>query len=565
MRPRNSAPVSGAWVSVALSFALLAGSSAAAQVSSAPLAQVDAWGVGWIGANEGAVPATFWNNTSAKTLGPVMAAIQPRELAPSARDMLARILMSRAKGPADGADLTVERLRLLQQLGESANANDLRKRYSKTDWGKPGERLSAELALLQGNSDAACGSAKSQPAADPDWMPLRAVCATLGGDANASPIVEQIAKTNESLGVWLISALGVISSPDTKKPDGRFGSPVEAAVSVAAKLPATSASFAAVPSDIAAAVALDPKATPEQRRAAMRVAFNGGKLKAADLLAIASLKDEAPAAKPTARGAAPRPDYLAQAITASADKKITADARAAAYVAALRSAETLSDGQLIATTLSIAIKALPHDNTTLPYAEPLARAALLAGDAKLAAEWRKHLGTVAKDKQDAWATARLDLMLSYAGATSEKTTSILDRLLAAAPYPAAPATPTPAAAKAPAAADQQVTIRRIENTRALFLYSGTGRDLTAEQRDTLAAQRSAGRGVSDAAIARIYAAARQGAHAEAALAIVGQLGSDVSALSFAGLSDLLVQLQAIGLTNDANAIALESLQVWKAL
>ena len=239
MRPRNSGPLFGACVSGALSFALLAGSTAAAQVSSAPLAQVDAWGVGWIGANEGAVPATFWSNTSGKTLGPVMAAIQPRELAPSARDMLARILMSRSKGPADGAELTAERLRLLEQLGDNAHAVDLRKRYPKADWGKPGDRLGAELALLQGDSDSACASAKSQAATDADWMPLRAVCATLGGDANSSLIVEQIARTNESLGVWLIGALGVIASPDTRKPDGRFSTPVEAAVSVAARLPAS--------------------------------------------------------------------------------------------------------------------------------------------------------------------------------------------------------------------------------------------------------------------------------------------------------------------------------------
>ena len=560
MRPRNSA-----LVSVALSFALLAGSTASAQVSSAPLAQVDAWGVGWIGANEGAVPATFWNNTTAKTLGPVMAAIQPRDLAPSARALLSRILMSRAKGPADGADLTAERLRLLEQLGESAHAVDLRKRYPKTDWGKLGERTGAELALLQGDTDAACASAKTQPAGDADWLPLRATCATLGGDANASLLVEQIAKTNESLGVWLIGALGALSSPDMKKPDGRFGSAVEAAVSVAAKLPATPASFAATPADIAAAVALNAKATTEQRRAAMRTAFNGGKLKAADLLAILSLKDDAAVAKPTARGASPRPDYLAQALTAASTKDAKADVRAAAYVAALRSAETLADGQLFAAALSPPIKALPRNDGTLPYAEPLARAALLAGDAKLAGEWRKHLGTAAKDKQDAWALARLDLMLSYAGATTEKPNAILERLLAAAPYTTPVVAGAAPAPKAPATADQQLTIRRIENTRALFLYSGIGRDLTAEQRATLASQRTAGRGVSDSAIARIYAATRQDADAEAALAIVGQLGSDVSALSFAGLSDLLVQMQAIGLTDDANAIALEALQVWKAL
>jgi hypothetical protein len=297
----------------------------------------------------------------------------------------------------------------------------------------------------------------------------------------------------------------------------------------------------------------------------MRTAFNGGKLKAADVIAILSLKDDAAPAKPTARGASPRPDYLAQALTAASTKDAKADVRAAAYVAALRSAETLADGQLFAAALSPAIKALPRNDGTLPYAEPLARAALLAGDAKLAGEWRKHLGTAAKDKQDAWGLARLDLMLSYAGATTEKPNAILERLLAAAPYTTPVVAGAAPAPKAPATADQQLTIRRIENTRALFLYSGTGRDLTAEQRATLAAQRTAGRGVSDSAIARIYAAARQDADAEAALAIVGQLGSDVSALSFAGLSDLLVQMQAIGLMDDSNAIALEALQVWKAL
>lgn len=564
MRPRNSALVSGVLVSGAVVLALVTSQPSGAQVSSAPLAQVDAWGVGWIGANEGAVPSTFWNNTTAKTLGPVMAAIQPRDLAPSARRILARILMSRSKGPADGADLTAERLRLLEQLGESAQAVDLRKRYPKTDWGKPGERLGAELALLKGDDDAACASTKNQNVADPDWMPLRAVCATLGGDANAGLIVEQLAKTNESFGVWLIGALGAIGAPDIKKPDGRFGSPVEAAVSVAAKLPATPASFAATPFDIAAAVAANPKATSEQRRAAMRVAFGGGKLKAAELADILALKDDAPT-KAAARGASTRPDYLALAIAASSDKAAKPDAKAGAYVAALRSAETLADGQLVATALSAAIKALPRDDATLAYAEPLARAALLAGDAKLAAEWRKHLGTLDKGKQDVWAMARLDLMLSYAGATTEKTSAILDRLLAAAPYPAPAVAAAPTATKTPAAADAQLALRRIENTRALFLYSGTARDMTAEQRALLAAQRTAGRGVSDAAIARIYAAARQDANAEAALAIVGQLGSDVSALSFAGLADLLVQMQAVGLTNDANAVALEALQVWKAL
>ncbi len=532
---------------------------ASAQVSSAPPAQVDAWGVGWISANEGAVPATFWANTSGPTLAPILAAIQPRELSPAGAAALRRILMSRGKGPAGGTELTAERIRLLEQLGETANATELRKRYSGSAWGKPGERLAAEWEMLSGQDDAGCAVAKTRPVADADWLPLRALCGAIAKDAAATNLAtEQVARTNEALGVWLIGALGAITTPDIKKPDGRYGSPLEATISVRAKLSVPANAFASVPADIAALVALDKTATNEQRRVAMRPAFNGGKIKAADVLAILALKDaEAPK---TTRGAAPKPDYLALALAASADKDAKPEAKAAAYAAALRAAETLNDGRLISAVLAPAIKALPKNDATLPYAEPLARAALLAGDDKLAADWRKHLGTLPKDKQDAWAMARIDLMFALAGASTEKLSPILERMVAAVPYPA----PNAAAAK-PTSGEQQLGVRRIENTRALFLTTGLHRELTADQRALLAGQRSAGRGVPDAAIARITAAARQDADAEAALATIGQLGSDVSALSFAGLSDLLSQLITIGLNDDANAIALESLQVWKAL
>ena len=61
-----------------LAIAMAAAPAVWAQVSSRPLAQVDAWGVGWIGANEGALPATFWDNTEAGTLAPLMTALQPK-------------------------------------------------------------------------------------------------------------------------------------------------------------------------------------------------------------------------------------------------------------------------------------------------------------------------------------------------------------------------------------------------------------------------------------------------------------------------------------------------------
>jgi glyoxylase-like metal-dependent hydrolase (beta-lactamase superfamily II) len=114
-------------------------------------------------------------------------------------------------------------------------------------------------------------------------------------------------------------------------------------------------------------------------------------------------------------------------------------------------------------------------------------------------------------------------------------------------------------------ATRQIAIRRIEVTRALFLYVGAGRDLSPAQRTLLAAQRSVGRSVPDAALARIEAALAAKSTGEAALAAIAQLGPDPSALSFSNLADLMTYLTRAGLGADADAIALEALQVWKAI
>jgi len=558
MRRRSKALVSILALGLA---AAVAAPAMSQQVASAPLAAVDPWGVGWLGANDGAVAAAFWANTTGEALAPIFTSLQPRELSPVARTLLRMVVLSRAKAPA-GADLTTERLRIIEQLGETARSADLRSRYAETDWGKAGERLSIELDLVSGKKDA-CARTAGKPAADKAWMPVRTLCAALSGNVDqVNLIAEQVAATDEAFGVWLLAATGAMTAPGAKKPDGRYASAFEAAVSVAAKLSVPSNTLANAPADVAAAIVLNPGATLEQRRAALRPALDGGRIKSADVLAVLTAKDEA-AAKPAAtRGAVPRPDLLATALTTFATADTSADVRAKAYADALKAAETMADGRLASVALADPVKALPKNDLTAPYAGVFARAALFTGDTKQAADWRKLMNTLPKEAADDWAAARIDLMLSYAGATSEKPAAILDRLLAAAPFPET-GKATSGAKTGPA--DKSLDLQRIENTRALFLYAGTGRDLSPGYRALLASQRTAGRGVSDSAIARIGSAVDQKANGEAALAVISLIGPDSSALSFAGLSDLLIQLRRIGMDKEADSLALESLQVWKAL
>ncbi|MDZ4760056.1 MAG: hypothetical protein SGJ21_03170 [Alphaproteobacteria bacterium] len=530
-----------------------------AQVSSGPLGQVDPWGVGWLGKAEGALPSTFWANTDAATLGPILASLRPETLSPAATLALRRVLLSSAKGPEDGAELIPERLRLIEQIGETGRSIDLRGRFPKAPWGRTADSLASELELATGRSETACARVADRRADDPVWMPVRALCYAIAGDFNAASMVgEQVVGADGAASPWLVSALETMREPTKTRPAGRYGSPFEVAVSVAAKLSVPANAFLSLPGDVALAVVRHEGATPDQKRAALPAAVETGKANPSDVLAVLGLPVNAPA---SGKRAAPssRIDYLALASAAAADENLKPDARGTAFAVALKSGETRTDFRTASLALHAALKALPKSEATLAHSETFARASLVAGDQKLAGEWRALMDRAPDKSADPWAAARIDLMLSFAGVGAGDASAILDRLLASVP-----ATPA-VAAKASTPAQRQADLRRIENARALFLYVGLGRALTPEARAVLAAQKTVGRGVSDAGLARVRAANEAKAPGEAALAAIALVGSDASAQSFAGLGDILTELRRAGLETEANAIALEALQVWKAL
>ena len=130
-------------LSKAAALALALAGPAHGQVSSAPLAQVDPWGVGWLTRAESA-PAAIWANTTTDAVAPLFAQLDPQQLSPASRAALRRIVLSASKGPEDGNALIPERLRLLDQLGEAERALDLRKRFPDQPWGADYERRASD-------------------------------------------------------------------------------------------------------------------------------------------------------------------------------------------------------------------------------------------------------------------------------------------------------------------------------------------------------------------------------------------------------------------------------------
>jgi hypothetical protein len=537
------------------------------------MAQVDPWGVTWLSKADG-LPVTFWANTDTTTLAPLFADLKPATLAPSARAALRRVVLSSAKGPTGADDLIPERLRLIEQVGETERSIDLRRKFPKATWGPAADRIASDYDLVSGRNETACSRVADKRADDPNWMPVRALCYAVAKDYNQAGLVaEQLMDGEAKPDLWLLSAVETMREPTKTKPAGRYGAALEAAVSIAAKLSVPNGAMAATPSDVAVAIVRHPNATSEQKRAALRIAIETGKITPAETLAILMVPPEEKPAATTARATQrPSSDFLALALAAAVKTDLAADAKAAAYAAALKASDTQGDARIAAYALHDALKALAKTEATAPNAETFARAALIANDVKLAQDWRKMMDA-AKDK-DEWAAARIDMMLSFAGVGEEKSTALLQHLMATLPADDPPADTKPdPKAKAPAKAEpklsaaqqRQLDLRRIETTRVLFLYVGAGRPLPGSARTALASQKNAGRGVPDAMLARIQASADANANGEAALAAIALLGSDVSALSFSGLADLLTQLRRAGLEKDADAIALESLQPWKAL
>lgn len=543
-----------------------------------PLRDVDPWGVGWLTKAENPLPANLWSNTDGAQLKTLFETLKPGALSPAGRLALRRVILSAGKAPEGSADLILQRLRLLEELGETDRSVDLRRKFASTSWGQEGEAIDAARDLAASNTGPACRVVGGKPASDVAFMPLRALCLGLANDfdsagAQAENYVD-IQKRGESaagktgdVDGWLIGAIEAMREPTKAKPAARFDSMFNAAVSIHAKLPVGPDSFRQTPPDVAGYVVKHAFASGEQKRGALRIALDGAKISPEEVRAVYDAPaDSKTDVRPTAR---PRADYVQTAIAAGADSKLDDAARAAAYAVAFKSSETASDFRLAAAALKGDLAKLPKTAATQPQAETFARAALVNGDAKEAIAWRALMDKAGKDKdgkstEDKWAAARIDLMLSFTGASKDKPGAILDRLIAALPAEtASTAAAPPSSVSAPAA--RQIAIRRIEVSRALFLYVGASRDLTPTQRALLAAQKTAGRGVPDGPLARIESALDAKAVGEAALAAIAQLGPDPSALSFSGLADLMTYLSRAGLDGDADALALEALQVWKAI
>ena len=145
------------------------------------LGSAQAYDVGAIDINEGALPPTLWNGTSAAVATTLIDAAPSASRSAVVSDMVARVLLSPGAPPSGGdgnTDYVNARLSKLVALGRSDALDAIFAREPNLARGAGGQRLKADAALRAKDANAACliADGVSEGRAAPYWAKLRAFC-----------------------------------------------------------------------------------------------------------------------------------------------------------------------------------------------------------------------------------------------------------------------------------------------------------------------------------------------------------------------------------------------------
>lgn len=564
--------------------------SASAQLGleSTGLGQTDSWSVGNLSNSQGALAPSMWKGSDTKTLSKLFAKLDKRNLTPASRDMLRRVLLSSSQSPSgDGADaLLAERLNMIWALGELENyveiAGQLPEAPEKTI---PPIEAGLEVQFLLGNFASACSTVRTQSDPDAYLFSARAACFALQGDLASAELALELGRDLGIQQPWQISVFATLSEAlleaeadektdkksdkkDTKseaRPPAKFDSGLNAALSLAADLPITSASLTDINPGFAKLISGRNDISRSLRIQTADIAAQAGLMSTDEYLRAYRLEPvpppppgsiiietaETPEDAPVVEKPKPEDDInapvnaLDAALQAASDPTIDE----AEHVRLIRRA--LSEAQADASRFLVTSRALAPDMRDLgdiealgDNAERFALVALIAGEPALSAKFQGATEIEGGPKPDATMQAWLDGLRIVNGSDSS-----------------------------PASADlvsEKLTVKVATNMRrptakmlSLFLtldkrVSPKARSFIAEMpQDTLTTGRSADR----RELMLTEASFSAGSVGEGLMRMIQLIGRDTSALSVVDLSQLVDILKSSGFETEARSLALEGLRL----
>jgi hypothetical protein len=488
------------------------------------LDRLDAWNVGAVGRQDGAVEGAVWSRSSGRMLGSLFDQV-PAEFGSLAAQDLARLaLASPGAGPgSDAEEAGRKRFEALARMGEADDVT-LMAGVGALASDPTIAQYAAQSELARGRFTEACQRARGSTGAPPPFtLRLRALCSAVEGDAAGAQLALALARDAGAEDAWFSAVVGTIGGPAPARPQAaRYDASLNAATSLAAGLapgrnPLASASTLAL-----LTVSRTASAPVSLRAAAALEALSRGVGSVDETRAILR---ESYAANATGAGS------VAAAIARSEAQPGSMEA-ASAIAAALRAATAHPDFAAAAAVLRPDIAQLvsaPDAAATLLFA----RAALAAGDARLS---QRLLGAAETAGADIGGIASLQAAL----AANSSEISEEDAIAAVR--------------------------RRIENqpgpgaSRDAAILAAIGFPMDAPSRAALIAQPPGGGAPANAGLlAALHAAVEADASGEAAMIAALIAAPGPARLDTESLTAVLRALVRLELYPQARALAVEAL------
>ncbi|MEO1642791.1 MAG: hypothetical protein AAFR74_05595, partial [Pseudomonadota bacterium] len=359
--------------------------SAAAQVESEGMSDITAWGARYLQASEGEFPARLWQGSSDEILLELMRGVETTRITPTERLLLRRAILSPTRKPTgDKADdLLAERARLMLALGEAEAAAALVPRLETEARGIDAETLAVDLALARGDEATACQRVYSA-AALPEgmyWLKLNAVCAVLREEFARAEFAVEVATTQGLNDPWFVSAIFAASGDVPNPPNARFDSGLNIALSAKADLDQSRITTSSSRPDLAAAATVRRGVPPKLAERFATLAAEAGLLSPQEQRRILMARMAEDEYTPQ--------NSIQSAISTFRDPMTSAGDKARRVDIALRSAGR-GDLSRINSTVQLLLpelQQLPRTPETAQYALTFAKAAMTAGDSRLAQSW----------------------------------------------------------------------------------------------------------------------------------------------------------------------------------
>ena len=526
----------GLWLSALM---VAASSVALAQIEDDSLDEINPWGQRYLPAGETEFPSDLWQASDTQFLLSQLQNLKVSRLSPAGQSLVKRLILSPAEAPqGEGREQILSlRAQLMLSLGQADAARQLAPRLDQSVSGLDAEILATDLDLAAGREASACARLSGPVRPAPYWQKLRAVCAALAENYSEAELAIEVAAAQNVSDPWLIEAIFSASGDYPSRPNARFDTGMNIAISAKAELDTAAITLSGSRPDLAAAAALRPGIPDQLRGRFAEIASRYELITPQTHRALLMQKLESAENIPVS--------VTEQALIELTSPASTMQQRADRLNRTFM-AQTQSDFASYASTARLFLPDLRRLRTnpgTARYALNFARASLAAGDNAQARRWLASLDIEGVAEADAFEIALLEAIDLISGGEKSLASqrAITGRL-----------------------ADAANTDEKKTRAAQLFgLWTALDLQMPWESRYILNTQSDQSRRISAGRLLAIQAAARQENVAETVLYVLSELQSGAENAYPDDMAFLVQALYQIGAQDIASALAAEATQYWR--